>query len=190
LLDPIHSHILFHSCACQGHLHGPDGLLQHPLQPGNLEEEEDDFEDWVDRLYGFLHIVHNLFPSATLPVGPPHQPLIVTLANAQILSGEDSNTYSKIPQMQKAKDEDDKLVAICIWDEDLIHPEGISNSAYKQFLQYATLFFPDSSCLWKKDTHGVHKLVIYPEDCLQILSEVHDNLGHWEFYAIQAAILQ
>jgi len=33
--------------------------------------------------------------------------------------------------MQKAKDEDEKLVAIHIWHEDLIHPEGISNSAYK-----------------------------------------------------------
>jgi len=70
----------------KGTLHGPDGLLQHPLQPGDLEEE-DDFKDWVDRLYGFLHVVHDLFPSATPPVGPPHQPLIATLTNVQILSG-------------------------------------------------------------------------------------------------------
>jgi len=52
------------------------------------------------------------------------------------------------------------------------------------------LFFPDGSCLWKKDAHGAHKLVIYPEDQLQILSEVHDNLVHQGFYATQAAILQ
>jgi len=55
----------------KGKLHGPDGLSRRPPQPGDLEEEEDNFEDWVDRLYGFLHIVHDLFPSATLPVGPP-----------------------------------------------------------------------------------------------------------------------
>jgi len=114
----------------KGTLHGPDGLSQCPLQPGNLEEEED-FKDWVNHLYGFLHVVHDLFPSATSPVGPPHQLLIVTLTNAQILSGEDSDNYSKIPQMQKAKDEDDKLAVVCIWHEDLIHPEGISDSAYK-----------------------------------------------------------
>ena len=115
----------------KGTLHGPDGLSQHPLQPGNLEEDEDDFKDWVNQLYGFLHVVHDLFPSVTLPVGPPHQPLIATLANAQILSGEDSDTYSKIPRMQKAKDEDEKLVAVRIWHKDLIRPDGISDSAYK-----------------------------------------------------------
>jgi len=116
--------------------------------------------------------------------------LIATLTNAQILSGEDSDNYSKIPQMQKAKDEDDKLAAVHIWHKDPIHPEGISNSAYKRFLQYVTLFFSDTSHLWKKDAHGAHKLVIYSEDQLQILSEVHDNLGHRGFYATQAAILQ
>jgi len=78
--------------------------------------------------------VHDLFPSATLPVGPPHQPLIVTLANAQILSGEDSDTYSKIPCTKKAQDEDQKLAAIRIWHRDLVRPEGISNSTYKKFL--------------------------------------------------------
>jgi len=107
----------------KGTLHGPDGLLWCPLQPGDLEEEDDDFKDWVDWLYGFLYVVHDLFPSAILPVGPPHQPLIATLANAQILSGEDSDTYSKIPRTQKAKDEEEKLVAIRIWHKDLICPE-------------------------------------------------------------------
>jgi len=151
----------------KGTLHGPDGLLQHPLQHGDLEEEEDDFEDWVNCLYGFLHVVHNLFPSyATPPIIPPHQPLIVTLTNAQILSGENSNNYSEIPQTKKGKDEDDKLAAVRTWHKDLIHPEGISNSAYKWFLQYVTLFFPDYDRLWKKDAHGAHKLVIYPKDHL------------------------
>jgi len=33
-------------------------------------------------------------------------------------------------------------------------------------------------------------LVVYPKDQLQILSEVHDNLGHWGFYVTRAVILQ
>jgi len=49
----------------------------------DLEEEKDDFKDWVNHLYGFLHVVHNLFPS------------YATLANAQISSEEDSDNYSR-----------------------------------------------------------------------------------------------
>jgi len=60
--------------------------------------------------------------------------LIATLANAQILSREDSNTYSKVPRTKKAQDEDQKLAAIQIWHRDLVHPEGISDSTYKKFL--------------------------------------------------------
>ena len=79
--------------------------------------------------------MHDLFPSyATPPSVSPHQPFIATLANAQISSEEDSGNYSKIPHTKKAKDEDDKLAAVCTWHEDLICPEGISNSAYKKFL--------------------------------------------------------
>jgi len=92
--------------------------------------------------------------------------------------------------MKKARDKGDKLAAVHTWHGDLIWPEGISNSTYKKFLQYATLLFPDHNHLWKKDAHGAHKLVIQPGDHLWILSQVNDNLGHQGFYVTWAAILQ
>ena len=79
-------------------------------------------------------MVHNIFPSYVTPSIPPHQPFIATLTNAQISSEEDSDNYSKVPCMKKARDEDDKLVAVHTWHEDLIHPKGISDSAYIKFL--------------------------------------------------------
>ena len=35
--------------------HGPDGLSQRKPQPGDAPEAEDDFDDWVDQVQGFLH---------------------------------------------------------------------------------------------------------------------------------------
>jgi len=162
----------------KGTLHGPDGLLQCPPQPGDLEEEDDDFKDWVDHLYGFVHVVHDLFPSSMTHSVPPHPPFIATLANVQVSSEEDSKDYNKVPCTKKAQDEDQKLAAVWIWHRDLVHPEGISDSTYKKFLQYATQFFVNSNYMWKKNTHGSHQLVIGPMDHLQVLSQVHDNLGH------------
>jgi hypothetical protein len=50
-----------------GKQHGPDGLSRRPPQPGNIAEEENDpeeFDDWVDNLYGFAHLI-NPSPPAT-----------------------------------------------------------------------------------------------------------------------------
>ena len=40
--------------------HGPDGLLRRWPQPGDEEEQEDEFDDWVDQVNGFMHFVNVL----------------------------------------------------------------------------------------------------------------------------------
>ncbi|KAG6858415.1 hypothetical protein C0991_002849, partial [Blastosporella zonata] len=43
--------------------HGPDGLSRRVPQPGDEEVPPDPhFEDWVDRMYGFLHIIQPVIP--------------------------------------------------------------------------------------------------------------------------------
>ena len=37
--------------------HGPDGLSRRRCQPGDEDEPEDDFEDWVDQVNGFMYFV-------------------------------------------------------------------------------------------------------------------------------------
>src|SRR6202044_4005842 len=46
--------------------HGPDGLSRRKPQLGDEEEEEDDFEDWIDEVNGFMHMINE-------PVGFQHQ---------------------------------------------------------------------------------------------------------------------
>ena len=61
----------------KGTFHGPDGLSRRPRQPNDPVEEEDnfDFDDWVDNLHGFLHVMQ-----------PLPRKKIVGFAGAQILS--------------------------------------------------------------------------------------------------------
>ena len=57
----ILSILLFHFTLIHvpGTHHGPDGLSQRRPQPGDEEEEaDDDFEDWVDRVNGFVHMLN------------------------------------------------------------------------------------------------------------------------------------
>ena len=50
-----------------GKQHGPNGLSRHPPQPSNLSDEEEDpeaFDDWVDNLYGFAHLLNPTAPKS------------------------------------------------------------------------------------------------------------------------------
>ena len=48
-----------------GKIHGPDGLSRRPPQPEDLDDNEDPdtFNDWVDHLYGFLHLLNPTTPA-------------------------------------------------------------------------------------------------------------------------------
>ena len=39
-----------------GTMHSPSGPSRHHAQPGNNPEPEDDFDNWVNQLYGFVHL--------------------------------------------------------------------------------------------------------------------------------------
>ena len=48
-----------------GKIHGPDGLSRRPPQPRDLNDDKDPdtFDDWVDHLYGFLHLLNPTTPA-------------------------------------------------------------------------------------------------------------------------------
>ena len=50
-----------------GKVHSPDGLSRRPLQPDDISDEEDleEFDDWVDHLYGFLYLINPTAPTAS-----------------------------------------------------------------------------------------------------------------------------
>jgi hypothetical protein len=52
-----------------GVVHGPDGLSRRPTQPGDLPEKdnEEEFDDWIDKFYGFSHFINPTRPSLYSP---------------------------------------------------------------------------------------------------------------------------
>ena len=42
-----------------GTFHGPDGLSRRRPQPGDQEELDDNFDDWVDRVHGLMHMIND-----------------------------------------------------------------------------------------------------------------------------------
>ena len=125
----------------KGTFHGPDGLSRRPRQPDDPPEgEPDDFEDWVDRLHGFIHIINDFKPTNRQPTT---QSFISILASAQISSKEEDDSYEQVPRSENARKDDLKLIAIRKWHKDLERPLHLSEQEYKTFLRYATEFFPD-----------------------------------------------
>jgi hypothetical protein len=41
-----------------GTTHGPNGLSRQPAQPDDPPKPEDNYEDWIDRAYRFMHIIN------------------------------------------------------------------------------------------------------------------------------------
>ncbi|KAI9057383.1 hypothetical protein FKP32DRAFT_1550782, partial [Trametes sanguinea] len=63
----------FHLVHVPGTSHGPDGLSWRPPQPGDdPAEDPDEFENWIDRIHGFLH---QLLPTPSSYAQPHEDPI-------------------------------------------------------------------------------------------------------------------
>ena len=178
--------------------HGPDGLSRRKPQPGDEEEEEDDFEDWVDQVNGFLHFLDPLpFQICSIAASPPITSYITNDARADSMEPDEaarsSNSevftpYSSVPRSDAAKATDDKLIKVRTWLETLERPIGMTDSEYKTFMRYCTEFFLADQRLWRKDNRGFHKVVVSPERRLFLVFSAHNDVGHHGFFATNALI--
>ena len=50
-----------------GTMHGLDGLSRRPPQPGDKPESDVD-DDWINQLYGFMHMINSLRPQPWLKI--------------------------------------------------------------------------------------------------------------------------
>jgi hypothetical protein len=117
---------------------------------------------------------------ALLPVSPDTIGTIDTNINDYILA----------PQSVQAKANDFSLLKVFQWLQYLRRPDGLSDTEYATFMRYCMDFFIDNNRLWRKDSHGAHKPVISPGRQLDIISTVHDLVGHKAFYTTKAHISQ
>jgi hypothetical protein len=168
-----------------GSNHGPDGLSRRPPQQDDEEQNgEDGFDDWIDNLYGFIHQVN----SATTPAA------VMILANLieDVAAQDDPDKdYSKVPRSDSARADDRKLVHVADWLKNPVRKrptETGKEDKWSAFLKYCTEFFVAEAKLWRKDSQGAHRLVVFPERRLAILQGAHDAIGHKGFYATKTVI--
>ena len=170
-----------------GTMHGPDGLSRRVPQPGDEPEPPDDFDDWVDNLYGLMHMINN----EAHAIAPPttFATFIEEIADIELPPDEGAFTsYDDVPRSLKAQFADDRLPLVRDWLDTLVRPSNMSDADYAAFVRYCLSFFVQSDKLWRKDPQGCHRLVAFPVSRWSILRSAHDDVGHKGFYATNALI--
>ena len=182
-----------------GSHHGPDGLSRRKTQVGDEEEPEDDFDDWIDNVNGFMHIINPLpTKTTTLTATPPIINYAITSDHNQtkedggeLANKEEAITpYSVVPRSEIAIAADGRLEKVRNWLETLKRPDGITDPDYKTFMRYCTEFFISDKRLWRKDSKGQHKIVIYQDRRLFLITAAHNDVGHHGFYATNALLTE
>ncbi|KAF8801947.1 hypothetical protein BYT27DRAFT_6781660, partial [Phlegmacium glaucopus] len=183
-----------------GSHHGPDGLSRRRPQPGDKDEPEDDFEDWIDQVNGFMHFIN---PSPSSPTqrssitsSPPISCYITDSTRSYLVDTkadpprELPTPYTNIPRSEAASRSDCRLIHVQHWLKTLERPPDISDSEYKSFMRYCTEFFiaGETDRLWRKDPKGAHKIVIPLDRRLFLISAAHNDVGHHGFYATNALL--
>ena len=96
----ILSNLMFHFMLVHvpGTHHGPDGLSCQRSQPGDEEELEDNFDDWINQVNGFIHFIND---------NPAHRMAISTLPPVMCFVTTIKQGNSAEPT-RKVNDDDDK----------------------------------------------------------------------------------
>ena len=179
-----------------GEHHGPDGLSRRPRQPGDRDEVDDDeFDDWVDNLYGFLHLINppprlvdaDLADPDREPTGTVDVLFQQTAGTTAKLPTVTAVEYSKVPRSPTAQKLDERVDQVKRW----LLGDGLPTFADAQtrarFERYAGQFFVDKAGrLWKLADDGAHRRVLDPSARGQVLVEFHDYVGHRGIYATKA----
>ena len=168
-----------------GSNHGPDGLSRRPRQQNDEEQDDGDdgFDDWIDNLYGFVHQIN----SATAPR------TVMTLAHL-VENGATTpvpdEAYLEVPRSDTARADDAKLFRVAEWLKNPIRkrPAEVDEDKWSAFLKYCTEFFIAEGRLWRKDSQGAHRLVIFSDRRLAIMRSAHDDIGHKGVYATRTII--
>ena len=181
--------------------HGPDGLSRRRPQPNDTCEPEDDFDDWVDQVNGFLHI---MLPTSNKSTDQPPVTIYIlqALSNATAPNEEEESddgfedaheedqdvSYANVPRSELAQKADERLQLVKTWHQTLQRPNNMPDAEYETFLRYCTEFFVSADRLWRKDRKGEHKLVVSQDRRLFIMTTAHDDTGHHGFFATNALI--
>ena len=164
------------------------------------EEPDDDFDDWIDQVNGFLHFV--LPPPShinSISTSPPISSYITDTDRddspepeelAQQLKDDPPTPYSIVPRSDAVKATDEKLILVKKWLETIERPPDMKDSEYRTFMRYCLDFFVADNRLWRKDKKGHHKVVVPSDRRLFLISSAHDDVGHHGFFATNALLIE
>jgi hypothetical protein len=176
-----------------------NGLSHRLTAPENLPEM-DDFEEWINDSYRFFMELANWRLLHLFPSGLTMHPLFTQIrcpsvfatsasasdaAASTFITEETSDDKSNdIPHSQQASAANDCPTKVEEYLQVLMCQQGLSDSDFCKFMQYSSEFFFSNGKLWRRDTHGEHKIVVLKEKRYELLKEVHDILGHKKIYAM------
>lgn len=192
--------------------HIPDGMSRRRRQPSDSPEDndydnEDEFEDWIDQVYGFLHVLNPIVPPPLSPSNPYYSlftnshspstsptPDIVdttpTDNNGDTSQGPGPLSYGDFPRSSNSLKMDRRLAKVRHWHETLQRPAGMHDNEYAPFVRYAQHFSLRDNRLWRKETHGKHQLVLEPDRRLSVIRQAHDEIGHRGVYSTHAHLIE
>ena len=138
-------------------MHGPDGLSWQPPQPKDDSDGEEcnkdteEFEDWIDNVYGFVHMVNQ-----TVAVPCTEQFLLMLalekrMAHPYVVPNPPSEkpNYDVILRSFAAAKAEMCLEMVHKWLTFLECPDGLSDQEHECWIWFATCFFLDDHVLWK-----------------------------------------
>jgi len=93
-----------------------------------------------------------------------------------------------VPRSESSVADDSRIIKVQRWLRDLARPEELSDAEYTTFMRYCTEFFIGDGRLWRKDAQGAHKVVPSPELRIDIMQQVHNDIGHKAVFATKSTI--
>ncbi len=171
--------------------HSVDGLSRRRPQPGD-EPPQGDNPDWVDKMYGFVHIINPLveeWASGHKILSP-----MWILANWQIhpqaADPISADADIEIPWSAKAKSNNARVLLVQDYLSDFHVPASMTEDQKRTFINYASGFFLLDNNLWKRDSGGEHKLVVPADRQYRLLQITHDELRHKGIYSVRTHLLK
>ena len=94
-----------------------------------------------------------------------------------------------LPRTDKQLAHDDIIWNAETYLRSLKWPDNVADNQLRQWLVKAKHFFIQGGCLWYRDSHHRHKLVIMDEHKrVQIIKEAHDDSGHKDIFLLATRI--
>ena len=157
-------------------------------------DDDDNFDDWVDNLYSFMHLINPVKPattSASMLLTFMHQEFTAA-APAPFDASADRylDIPYKVPRSKAAHLTDKRLTMAYNWLNSLRHPSSILDHMFELTLRYSGGFFVTNGMLWKHDQQGAHKWVLFHGQWTAAMETAHNDIRHRGFYVMHALLTE